>query len=80
MSDIDKKKKKLAKGCSIYKLEIAYNEEEGTVEYICETVDRCGFSGPIDCNWDYLTDYFDEEDVKAMDSLYEVGEAWDIIK
>lgn len=75
MSDIDNKKKKLAKGCSVYKLEIAYNEEEGTVEYICETVDRCGFSGPIDCSWDYLTDYFDEEDVKAMDSLYEVGEA-----
>ena len=30
MSDIDDKKKKLAKGCSVYRLEIAYNKEEGT--------------------------------------------------
>ena len=68
-------KKKPPKGCLVYKLEIAYNEENGTVEYICETVDRNGFSGPMDASWDYIEDYFDEEDLRMMDSLYEVGEA-----
>jgi len=76
MSDkLDDKKKKLAKGCSVYRLEIAYNKEEGTVEYICETIDEESFSGPIDSSWDYLTDYFDEEDLDVLDNLYEVGEA-----
>ena len=76
MSDkLDDKKSKLAKGCSIYRLEIAYNKEKGVVEYICETIDEESFSGPIDSNWDYLTDYFDEEDLAVLDSLYEVGEA-----
>ena len=75
MSDIEDKKKKLAKGCSIYRLEIAYNKEEGTVEYICESVDEVGYNGPIDSSWDYLTDYFDEEDIAVLDSLYDVGEA-----
>ena len=43
MSDkLDDKKSKLAKGCLVYKLEIAYNKEEGTVEYICESVDEVG--------------------------------------
>lgn len=76
MSDkLDKKKRKLAKGCYVYKLEIAYNEDKDSVEYICETVDKEGFSGPIDCSWEYLTDYFDEEDMALLDSLYDVGEA-----
>ena len=76
MSDkLNEKKRKLSKGCLVYKLEIAYNEEEGTIEYICETIDKEGFSGPLDSNWDYLTDYFDEEDMAMMESLYEVGEA-----
>ena len=75
MSEIDNKKKKLAKGCLIYKLEIAYNEDKDSVEYICETIDREGFSGPIDCSWQYLEDYFDEEGLKLLDSLYDVGEA-----
>ena len=74
-SKIDSKKKKLAKGCLIYRLEIAYNEDKDTVEYVCESVDKEGFSGPIDSSWDYLENYFDEEDFKLLDSLYEVGEA-----
>tara|TARA_B100001123_G_C14745085_1_gene802549 strand:- start:368 stop:595 length:228 start_codon:yes stop_codon:yes gene_type:complete len=75
MSNIDNKKKKLAKGCLIYKLEIAYDDKRDTVEYICETIDREGFSGPIDCSWEYLEDYFDEEGLQLLDSLYDVGEA-----
>ena len=76
MSDkLDKKKSKLAKGCLVYKLEIAYNEENDCVEYICETIDKKEFSGPVDSSWDYLEDYFDEEDFSMMESLYEVGEA-----
>ena len=76
MSDkLDNKKSKLAKGCLVYKLEIAYNKEEGTVEYICESVDEVGYNGPIDSSWDYLHDYFDEEDLKIIDEFYEVGEA-----
>ena len=72
---LNNKKKKLAKGCLIYKLEIAYDDKRDTVEYICETIDREGFSGPIDCSWQYLEEYFDEEDIRMMDSLYEVVEA-----
>ena len=75
MSNIDNKKKKLAKGCLIYKLEIAYDDKRDAVEYICETIDREGFSGPIDCSWEYLEDYFDEEGLQLLDSLYDVGEA-----
>ena len=74
-SKLDNKKKKLAKGCLVYKLEIAYNEDKDCVEYICETIDREGFSGPIDCSWQYLEDYFDEEGLQLLDSLYDVGEA-----
>ena len=76
MSDrIKNKKKQLAKGCLIYKLEIAYNKEKDSVEYICETIDKDSFSGPINCSWEYLEDYFDEESLKLLDSLYDVGEA-----
>ena len=75
MSDKINKKKKLAKGCLVYKLEIAYSDKGNTVEYICETVDKQGFSGPIDISWEYMERYFDEEDIAMMDSLYDVGEA-----
>ena len=76
MSDkLNSKKKKLAKGCLVYRLEIAYNEKKDCVEYICETIDKEGFSGPINCSWEYLEDYFDDEDIALMDSLYDVGEA-----
>jgi len=76
MSDkISNKKKKLAKGCLIYKLEIAYDDKAGIVEYICETIDKQGFSGPIDISWEYMEKYFDEEDIAMMDSLYDVGES-----
>ena len=69
------KKRKLAKGCLIYRLEIAYNEKKDSVEYICETIDKDGYSGPINSSWEYLEDYFDEEDIAMLDSLYDVGEA-----
>ena len=46
-----------------------------TIEYICESVSKESFSGPINASWDYLEEYFDEEDFKMLDSLYEVGEA-----
>ena len=31
--------------------------------------------GPIDYSWEYLEEYFDEEDIAMMDSLYDVGES-----
>ena len=78
MSDkIDDEREKLPKGCIVYKLEIAVNPEEGTVEYIVEGIDEVGESkmGPIDSNWDYLEDYFDEEDFETLGNLYIVGES-----
>ena len=78
MSDkLDKERKKLPKGCIVYKLEIAVNPEEGSVEYIVEGFDEIGetCSGPIDSNWDYLEDYFDDEDIRLLETLYEVGES-----
>tara|TARA_R100000008_G_C3584107_1_gene170793 strand:- start:1399 stop:1638 length:240 start_codon:yes stop_codon:yes gene_type:complete len=79
MSDkLDKERKKLPKGCIIYKLEIAVNPKEGSVEYIVEGFDETGEAvemGPIDSNWDYLEDYFDEETLNIFNYLYEVAES-----
>ena len=75
MSKINEKKNKLSRGCVIYKLEIAFNKDNNTVEYIHETMDDDGFTGPIDMSWEYLEEYFDEEDLQMMDSLYDVGES-----
>ena len=78
MSDkLKKQRKKLPKGTLIYTLEIAVNPKEGSVEYIVEGIDEVGESkmGPIDSNWDYLEDYFDEEDFETLGNLYIVGES-----
>ena len=72
---INKKKNKLSKGCVVYKLEIAFNKKDKTIEYICETMDDDAIIGPIDYSWEYLEEYFDEEDIAMMDSLYDVGES-----
>ena len=78
MSDkLNKQRKKLPKGTLIYKLEIAVNPKEGSVEYIVEGFDEIGEirPGPMDSSWDYLEDYFDEEDFEVLDNLYDVGES-----
>ena len=78
MSDkLDKERKKLPKGCIVYKLEIAVNPEEGSVEYIVEGFDEIGgkMPGPIDSNWDYLEEYWDEETMSIFNNLYEVAES-----
>ena len=78
MSDkLDKERKKLPKGTLVYKLEIAVNPKEGSVEYIVEGFDEVGVGemGPIDSSWDYLEDYFDEETLNIFDYLYEVAES-----
>ena len=63
------------KNILIYKLEIAYNEETGTIEYITECISESEDRGPIDTNFDHLDDFFDEEDMKLLDKLYIVGES-----
>ena len=78
MSDkLKKERMKIHKGCIVYTLEIAVNPEEGTVEHIVEGIDEVGakIPGPIDSSWDYLEDYFDEEDIKVLDEMYIVGES-----
>tara|TARA_R100001163_G_scaffold65834_1_gene65484 strand:+ start:16420 stop:16656 length:237 start_codon:yes stop_codon:yes gene_type:complete len=78
MSDeLDKERDKLPKGTLIYKLEIAVNPKEGSVEYIVEGFDEVGEEcpGPIDSNWDYLEDYWDEETLDIFNNMYEVGES-----
>ena len=78
MSDkLDKERDKLPKGTLIYKLEIAVNPKEGSVEYIVEGFDEGGGdeTGPIDSNWDYLEDYWDEETMGIFKGLYEVAES-----
>ena len=74
---LDKERDKLPKGTLVYKLEIAVNPKEGSVEYIVEGFDEIGASqiGPIDSSWDYLEDYWDEEDMKVLEALYIVGES-----
>ena len=77
MSDkLKKERNKLPKGTLIYKLEIAVNPKEGSVEYIVEGFDEIGNDmGPIDSNWDYLEDYWDEETLDIFNNLYEVAES-----
>ena len=77
MSDkLDKERKKLPKGTLVYKLEIAVNPKEGSVEYIVEGFDEVGGDvGPIDSSWDYLEDYWDEETLDIFNNLYEVAES-----
>ena len=74
---LDKERDKLPKGTLVYKLEIAVNPKEGSVEYIVEGFDEVGENeiGPIDSSWEYLEDYWDEETLDIFDSMYEVGES-----
>ena len=72
---LKKERKKLKKGTLIYTLEIAVNPDSDTVEYIVEVIDEVGESLPLDSNFDYLADYWDEEDMKLLGNLYEVGES-----
>ena len=78
MSDkLDEDRDKLPKGTLIYKLEIAVNPKEGSVEYIVEGFDEVGAEdiGPIDSNWEYLEEYWDEETLDIFSNMYEVGES-----
>ena len=68
-------KKQLDDKTFIYKLEIAYNEKSGTVEYITESISQEDPVGPIDNNFDYIEDYWDKETLDLFDYMYEVGEA-----
>ena len=74
---LDKERDKLPKGTLVYKLEIAVNPKEGSVEYIVEGFDEIGAkdTGPIDSNWEYLKEYWDEETLDIFDNMYEVGES-----
>ena len=74
---LKKQRKKLPDGTIIYTLEIAVNPKEGSVEYIVEAIDEIGEStkGPVDSSWDYLEDYFDDEDLEVLDEFYTVGES-----
>ena len=74
---LDKERKKLPKGTLVYKLEIAVNPKEGSVEYIVEGFDEIGAedTGPIDSNWEYLEEYWDEETLDIFENMYEVGES-----
>ena len=59
------------KGKKIYYLEICFNDSTGEIEYISECIDgsdKVVYYGDIN-----LLDYFDEEGVELMDTIYEVG-------
>ncbi len=59
----------------VYKLEIAYNESTGSIEYITESISENSEIGPIDSNFDYIEEYWDKETLDLFNSLYEVAEA-----
>jgi|TARA_Y100000401_G_C8220439_1_gene173000 hypothetical protein len=71
----DKEKKASDDKLYIYKLEIAYNEDNGVIEYISESIVKDSNAGPIDTNFDYIEEYWDEETLKLFDCLYEVAES-----
>ena len=61
----------------IYHLTIEYDNETEEIDYIVETVEQVD-GEPVQLTQlghHELTDYFDEEDVKAILEAYEIGEA-----
>ena len=61
----------------IYHLTIEYDNETEEIDYIVETVEQVD-GETVQLNQlghHELTDYFDEEDVKAILEAYEIGEA-----
>lgn len=61
----------------IYHLTIEYDNETEEIDYIVETVEQVdGETVQLtQLGHHELTDYFDEEDVKAILEAYEIGEA-----
>ena len=79
---LNKERKKLPKGTLVYKLEIAVNPDEGTVEYIVEGLEEIAdVSGPINMDSEGysqyvdIEDYFDEDSLKLLEEVYFVGES-----
>ena len=56
-----------------YKLTVVYDEAEDDIKFLSEEIERD--KRYFEVGTLYLEDYFDEEDFRMMDSLYEVGEA-----
>ena len=71
---LNKERKKLPKGTLIYTLEIAVNPKEGTVEYIVEGLDEIDTES-MNSNLEYVVDSFDEEGIKLLDEVYDIGES-----
>ena len=71
---LNKERKKLPKGTLIYTLEIAVNPKEGTVEYIVEGLDETDTES-MNSNLEYVVDSFDEEGIKLLDEVYDIGES-----
>ena len=60
-----------AKGKKIYYLEICFNDSTGEIEYVSECIDgssKVAYYGDVN-----LLDYFDDEGVRLMEDIYEVG-------
>jgi len=71
---LNKERKKLPKGTLIYTLEIAVNPEKGTVEYIVEGLDEIDTES-MNSNLEHVVDSFDEEGIKLLDEVYDIGES-----
>ena len=71
---LSKERTKLKKGTLVYTLEIAFHPEDGTVEYIVEAIDQTDEVSPVNSNFNYIEEYFDEEDFELLESIYEIGE------
>ena len=71
---LSKERTKFKKGTLIYTLEIAFHPDDGTVEYIVEAIDQTDEVSPVNSNFNYIEEYFDEEDFELLESIYEIGE------
>ena len=67
--------KKNKKRNLIYTLEIVYNEKGDTIEHICEGVSEASPMGPINSNFDFIEEYFDNDSFNLLEDLYIVGES-----
>ena len=76
---LNKERKKLKNGSLVYTLEIAFNPDEGTIEYIVEGLEEVSDVSIGAINYSEMPafidieDYFDDEDIELIGDIYIIG-------
>ena len=67
--------KKKTKGMLIYKLEIAIDDENNSIEYIMETLDRDEDEVSMSVVLSDSLEYFDKEGLRLIEDCYDIAES-----